>query len=483
MSEPVLTYEDVTIAYPNGRCAALGVHLDIRPGECHALVGESGSGKTTLGRAALGLLPGGTRIQGSIRVCGIEVARAAPAEMRRLRGLRAGLIAQDPFHAFNPLARVEDHIAEAWRAHRMRPPRERIFDQLTQMGIPDAAARARQYPHEWSGGMLQRATIAAAAAHRPALLVADEPTSALDADNARGVLELLRTRQAALLLISHDLNLVARFADRVSIMKEGRILESGATDEILRRPQHHYTRELLAASPRAIGGDGELVDRREGVALEATALCKTYRQRGRSLLAVDRASLRVRRGEILGICGPSGSGKSTLLRLLAAIEPPTGGSIAFGGKPVPDAGYVMPIFQDPVGSLDARWPVWRTITEPLLASHRKERPARAARRELARERLGAIGLAGIDPEARPAELSVGQCQRIAILRALLAEPAVLLADEPTSALDALHAGAILRLLRNAAAAGTAIILVSHDRQLLQAACHRVLQMREGALKE
>jgi peptide/nickel transport system ATP-binding protein len=452
-------------------------------------VGESGCGKTTLGRAALGLLPGGTRIQGSIRVCGIEVTRAAPADMRRLRGLRAGLIAQDPFHAFNPLARIEDHVAEAWRAHRMQPPRERILDQLTEMGIPDADARARQYPHEWSGGMLQRATIAAAAAHRPALLVADEPTSALDADNARGVLELLRTRQAAVLLISHDLNLVARFADRVSIMKEGQILESGATDEIMRRPQHPYTRELLAAPPRALrggeggGGDGELPGRNEGFALEATALCKAYWQRGRSLLAVDRVSLRARCGEILGICGPSGSGKSTLLRLLAAIEPPTGGSIAFGGKPVPDAGYVMPIFQDPVGSLDARWPVWRSITEPLLARHRKDRPGRAARRGIARERLGTIGLAGIDPEARPAELSVGQCQRVAILRALLAEPAVLLADEPTSALDALHAGAIVRLLQTAAAAGTAIILVSHDQQLLQACCHRVLRMRKGELKE
>jgi peptide/nickel transport system ATP-binding protein len=479
----MLTYEDLEIAYPNGVRAVQGLSLDIRAGECHALVGESGCGKTTLGRAALGLLPAGTRIGGSIRVCGIDVTRASPAELRGLRGLRAGLIAQDPFHAFNPLARVEDHIAEAWRTHRMPPPREQIIERLTAMGIPEAAGRMRQYPHEWSGGMLQRATIAAAAAHRPALLIADEPTSALDDDHARKVLELLRSLQTAVLLISHDLNLVARYADRISVLQQGRLVESGATEEITNRPRQGYTRELLAASPRLSREEKRIAGPNDELILEAALLSKTYVQQGRVIQAVDRANLRIHRGEILGICGPSGCGKSTLLRLLAGIERPTQGVISFGGASVPRAGSVMPIFQDPVGSLDARWSIWRTITEPLLAGHRRGRPGHVERRRIASDCLKAVGLDSIDLESRPGELSVGQCQRISIQRALIAEPGLLLADEPTSALDAVHAVSIMRMLEAAAETGTAIILVSHDQQLLQAYCHRVLQMRQGELKK
>lgn len=481
MTEPVLEYVDVEIAYPNGVRAVQGLRFEIRAGECHALVGESGCGKTTLGRAALGLLPGGTQIRGTIRACGIDVTRASSAELRGLRGLRAGLIAQDPFHSFHPLARVEDHIAEAWRAHRMPPPREQIIERLTAMGIPEADGRIKQSPHEWSGGMLQRATIAAAAAHRPALLIADEPTSALDADHARNVLELLRRLQTAVLLISHDLNLVARYADRITVLRDGRLIESGTTAEITRRPRHAYTQALLAASPRTSREEKRTAKPNDELILEATSLCKAYSQRGRALRAVESVSLRVHRGEILGIRGPSGSGKSTLLRLLAGIERPTQGTISFGRTLLP--GAVMPIFQDPVGSLDARWPVWRTLTEPLLARHRRGRPGRAERQRIARERLDAVGLAEIDLEARPAELSVGQCQRIAIQRAMIAEPALLLADEPTSALDAIHAASIMRLLEAAAEAGTAIILVSHDQQLLQAYCHRVLLMQDGQMHE
>lgn len=328
--------------------------------------------------------------------------------------------------------------------------------------------------------MLQRAIIAAATAHQPPLLIADEPTSALDADHAQTVLELLRSLNTALLLISHDLNLVARHADRIAVCLDGQIVETGATTEILRQPRHPYTQKLLNSTLQAVAAP--LSDAGEFV-LEAAGISKTYHRQGHSIRAVNRASLRVRRGEIVGICGPSGCGKSTLLRLLGTMEKPAEGAVKFGGKPVAQGGFVMPIFQAPVSSLDPRWPVWRTVTEPLLAGHRRNTPSRKDRRQIAQRRLESVGLAGIDPEARPGELSVGQCQRVAIARALLAEPALIVADEPTSALDAVIANEILQRLAAAAAAGTAIILVSHDRRMLNTFCHRVLTMREGTLQE
>jgi peptide/nickel transport system ATP-binding protein len=480
MTNPVLRYEGVTITYPNGFCAAREVSLSIAPGECLALVGESGCGKTTLARAALGLLPAETRINGVIRLGETEIIGASPATLRNLRGRAAGFVAQDPFSACNPLARVAGHVAEAWRAHGLPPPRGKIIHQLEALGINDAGDRIEQYPHEWSGGMLQRATIAAATAHQPPLIIADEPTSALDADHTQAVLELLRSLNTALLLISHDLNLVAQYADRIAVCQNGHIVESGATGEILRQPRHPYTMRLLNSSPQSMvissTVSGEVI-------LEATGITKTYRRSGHSIRAVNGVNLRVRQGEIVGICGPSGCGKSTLLRLLGKMEPPTKGRVLPGGKPAARGGFVMPIFQDPISSLDPRWAIWRTLTEPLMAKHRRPKPMRQERLGIARERLASVGLAEIDLEARPAELSVGQCQRIAIARALLAEPSLIVADEPTSALDAIIAGEILRRLAEAAAAGTAIVLVSHDRRILNAMCHRVLTMREGILQE
>jgi peptide/nickel transport system ATP-binding protein len=341
--------------------------------------------------------------------------------------------------------------------------------------------------------MLQRATIAAASAHQPQLIIADEPTSALDADRADAVLALLRSTGAALLLVSHDINLVARYADRIAVCHQGRIVEIGSVDDVLNKPQAQYTSDLIAAIARTTNKKPLALAPRNAQVLKAVNLSRTYQVRGEMIRAVVSADIELARGEIVGIYGASGCGKSTLLRLLATSELPTSGSVSFGDQLVTSSdrnrvlhkrarsGYVMPIFQDPMSSLDPGWPLWKIVTEPLVAKHRTARPSRSERKEIARAFLNQVGLDEANLEARPNELSVGQCQRVSIARALLAQPAVILADEPTSALDTLTAAKVLRLLVIASEQGTAIVIVSHDRLMLDALCHRVITMREGSL--
>ncbi len=496
MKRNVISFENVNITYANEFCAARDVSFAIEEGECLAIVGESGSGKTTLARAALGLLPATAKISGSIRVGETEIVGASNRTLRSLRGLVAGFVAQDPFAACNPLARVTTHVAEAWHVHALEPPENAVVDLLEKLGIENAPIRARKYPHEWSGGMLQRATIAAAAAHRPKLIIADEPTSALDASRADSILTILRSTGAAVLLVSHDINLVARHADRIAVCYDGQIVEINDAREVLERPQHPYTISLLNAVPRR---DGEkslaAAETTADVVLEAENLSRVYGHGADSVSAVLRANLQVRRGEIVGIYGNSGSGKSTLLRLLATIETPSSGTVSLGGEAVTSGenrrllskkmrnGFVMPIFQDPIGSLDRRWAIWRSATEPLMAAHRKKRPTRRERRQIAREIFAEVGLSEVNLDAKPFELSVGQCQRVSVARALVAEPKLLVADEPTSALDVSVSATILRLLARIAQKGTAIIIVSHDEPMLDSFCHRVLRMHKGVLSD
>lgn len=560
MNIAVLQYEQLHVHYPNGTHAVRGVSFSLYPGECLALVGESGCGKTTMARAALGLLPPSAQIEGSIQLNATEIVGASSETIRRLRGLVAGLVAQNPFEACSPLDPVAAHVAEAWYAHTLTPPRGIIGAALERLGIADASRQMRRYPHQWSGGMLQRATIAAAAAHQPLVIIADEPTSALDADRADATLAALRETGAAVLLVSHDIGVVSRHADRVAVCYAGRIVEIGRCAEVLARPRHPYTRGLLAATPRSTAGlplpltgmpprlsdpitgcafaprcgfvrptchsqepllvdgvacpvlnsagaaeapdqdakapEAQLFPPRAPAAVvvvEARRVAKYYQSGTRAVAAVQAASLAVQRGEIVGISGPSGCGKSTLLRLLATIELPSAGEVFFDGMPasrggtprllssLARTGFVMPIFQDPLGSLDMRWPIWRSVTEPLTAPHRDPRPSTKQRYTIAREQLEAVGLAHIDLDARPRELSVGQCQRVAIARALTAEPRLIIADEPTSALDASVAASILRLLKTSARNGAAMVIVSHDRPLLDVLCDRVLAMHEGIL--
>lgn len=488
MNATTLKFTNVSIVYPNGFCAARDVSFVVEKGECLAIVGESGSGKTTIARAALGLLPKGAKVSGSILFGATEIVGASEKTLRSLRGLIAGFVAQEPFSAFNPLAKVFDHIAEAWRVHSQKPDALKIYDSLEKLGIENVAHTAQKFPFEWSGGMLQRAVIAASAAHAPEIIIADEPTSALDTNRAERILTTLRETKSALLLISHDINLVRKYADHIAVCFNGKIVEIGATAQIFENPKCEYTKSLLADTTAKNEINREV--KKSEIVLEAKNLSKIYD----GMFAVKQADLKIESGEIVGISGASGSGKSTLLRLLATIETPSGGEVFLENELTTNGtsaklfsqkarkGFVMPIFQDPLSSLNKNWKIWQIITEPLNAAHRTEKFSKREKREIARKILTEVGLSEVDLDTKPKHLSVGQCQRVSIARALTANPKIIAADEPTSALDAPIAQTIMKLLEKIAARGTAVLVVSHNESLLKSFCHRVLQMRDGVLE-
>ncbi len=448
----LLDVQDLTVAY-GADTVVDRVSFAIGPGECVALVGASGSGKTTIARVLTGMHDTSARVAGRAMFDGTDLVTADGSHWRALRGAGIGYVAQDPFAACDPLRQVQDHVAEAWRARGLRVDQTTILDRLSAVGIAEPGRQSRLAPHCWSGGMLQRASIAAASAHRPPLIVADEPTSALDTDRADGVLSTLRDSGSAILLISHDLGLVRRHADRIAVLDNGRIVETCAANR-LDGAGHPATRALLRSQDVAVPNR-----RSPGhTLLSARDVTRSY---GPDRPALHPVSVEIGKGAAVGVIGPSGAGKSTLLRLLAGIETPDSGAI----DRHPDLsrpGAIMPIFQNASASLDARWPVWRSVTEPAAA---RRRLPRKVRRELAREMLARVGLDGIDPDARPQELSTGQCQRVAIARALSAEPLLLVADEPTSALDTLSRRRIADLLLEALEQGIGVIVATHDTWL------------------
>lgn len=487
---PALVVEDLRVTFVNGHAALRGVSFELPAGQALGVVGSSGCGKTTLLRAILGLLPATTIVAGRIRVGDHDLLSASAKRMRALRGPVIGYVAQDPYAACDPLRRVGHHVEEAWRNHGETVPPGAVALGLADVGIDDAERRARQYPHQWSGGMLQRATTLAATAHDPLVTLADEPTSALDADLADNALELLRRTCSALLLVSHDLALIARHTDAVIVLSQGRIIESASSARVMRAPEHLRTRQLIAASIAApLDRPGRIAPSAEPV-LRLSSVARSYRAEHGDIPALREATLDVGAGEIIGIIGPSGSGKSTLLRVAGGLERPDAGQVRLGERTLwsskgerrpalPRRGYVMPVFQNPVDSLDPRWPLWRTITEPLLLSGRCL--SRRRRKDRARAELAAVGLSSIDVGRLPGSLSVGQCQRVAIVRALIAGPSLVIADEPTASLDVEAAAGVASLLRSAADRGAAVLVVSHDEARLRSYADRVLRMRDGML--
>ncbi|MEU6410105.1 dipeptide ABC transporter ATP-binding protein [Microbispora sp. NPDC046933] len=480
--------------------------LTVRPGEILAIVGESGSGKTVTARTALRLLPDTAITTGQVRVAGQDVLRAGLRHLRRLRGRDIAMIFQEPSAALNPVYPVGWQIAEGIRAHERtgrRQARQRAIELLDMVGIPDAERRVDHYPHQFSGGQRQRVVIAAALALGAPLLVADEPTTALDVTVQAGILDLLRdlrdTRGTAIVLITHNMGVVADLADRVAVLRDGRLVEEADVRTLFREPREEYTRRLLRAVPRLPSpGESGTAGEPAGEAVveavvEAAGLVVDYPGRlGQPpFRAVDRVDLRIAPGEVLGLVGESGSGKSTIARAIAGLVPVTAGSLRVLGtelagareravRPVrPHLGFV---FQDPSASFNPKRTVGDGIAEPLL-THRAGLEQAEVRRRVG-ELLDAVHLGSGYADRYPHELSGGQRQRAGLARALALRPRLLIADEPTSALDVSVQERVLELfLRLQRELGFAMLFISHDLAVVNALAHRVGVLYQGTLVE
>jgi peptide/nickel transport system ATP-binding protein len=489
----LLRVEGLSVALPKGGDRAHAVEdvtFDLAAGEILCIVGESGSGKSVSVSALMGLLPPALKpVAGKILFDGRDVLRATPAEMRALRGARIGMVFQEPMTALNPLMRVRDQVAETMRVHGVKPG-NRVLDLLEAVGLPDPAKIAHAYPHQLSGGQRQRVMIAAALALEPAMLVADEPTTALDVTTQMQILKLIRSLQRdrgmGVVFITHDFGVVAEIADRVAVMQKGRIVERGKAATVLGAPEHPYTRQLIAAVPHGTASARAVVEGRP--LLELVAIRKTYGGR-RAVPAVQDATLRIARGETLGLVGESGSGKSTLARCVVRLVIPDSGAIRFGdtdlqplsrGQWKPYRKRIQMVFQDPAASLNPRRRVGDIICEGPVAHGVSHAAARARALEL-------LGLVHLDPGAAdrfPHEFSGGQRQRIGIARALAMDPELLIADEPVSALDVSVQAQVLDLLAELRARlGLTMLFITHDLRVAAQICDRVAVMRRGVIVE
>ncbi|KQY36736.1 ABC transporter ATP-binding protein [Nocardia sp. Root136] len=499
---PLLQVEDLHIAYRTGAgpvAALRGVSIEVARGEVVALVGESGSGKSTLAHAVIGLLGDSAEVvSGKVEFAGERVDPADEKALRRLRGARVGFVPQDPGLSLNPVLRVGDQVAEALLVHRLADRRGaglRALDLLEEVGLDQPELRARQYPHELSGGQRQRVLIAIALACGPELIIADEPTSALDATVARQVLDRLAERIAArgtaVLLITHDLAVAAERADRLVVLEQGKVVESGTTAQVLTRPAQPYTQRLLAASPALSPTEFRpLRSRAETPLLSVHALHKRFHAGSGSITAVDEVEFSLDRGETLALVGESGSGKSTTARIALRLTEADSGTVTFDGHNLSSARRnrlralrkrFQVVYQNPYSSLDPRWEVADIIAEPLRAYGVGDRAARTAR---VSELLEQVALPADFTTRKPAELSGGQRQRVAIARALALRPDLLVLDEPVSALDASVQAQILDLLdglQTELALG--YLFISHDLAVVRRISDRVAVMRHGRIVE
>ncbi|MEO3942380.1 ABC transporter ATP-binding protein [Paenarthrobacter nicotinovorans] len=518
---PILEIKDLAITFKTGSGevkAVKNAHLSIMPGETVAIVGESGSGKSTTALAAIGLLPNNGRVSaGQILLDGEDIAHASEKRMIELRGSHIGMVPQDPMSNLNPVWKIGYQVRETLKANGRPDGPDDVARVLAEAGLPDAARRAKQYPHEFSGGMRQRALIAIGLSCQPKLLIADEPTSALDVTVQRRILDHLDTMTTELgtsvLLITHDLGLAAERADKVIVMYQGNVVEAGPSLDLLRNPQHPYTRRLVESAPslasrriqvaKEQGVESEDLlapvaaakDRVQDEVLQIKNLRKIYKLRqglgqASDFAAVDDVSFAVKRGTTTAIVGESGSGKSTVAKMVLQLEKPTEGQIIFDG--VDTAGLkgkelfkfrrrVQPIFQDPYGSLDPMYNIFRTIEEPL----RVHKIGNAASREKkVRELLDQVALPQSMMQRYPNELSGGQRQRIAIARALALDPEVIICDEAVSALDVLVQAQVLNLLADLQDnLGLTYLFITHDLAVVRQIADHVCVMEKGKLVE
>jgi peptide/nickel transport system ATP-binding protein len=510
---PMLSITGLEVRFGDDAPAVRQVDLAVRTGQAVAIVGESGSGKSTTAAAILGLLPPGGRITaGRIMFDGIDLTAADGRRLRSVRGTGIGYVPQDPMTNLNPVWRVGFQVREALRNNNIRTGGRQAVKLLADAGMTDPALRARQYPHQLSGGMCQRALIAIGLAGRPRLLIADEPTSALDVTVQRQVLDHLQRLTGelgtAVLLITHDLALAAERAEQLIVMHHGSVVEAGAAQTILQNPQHPYTQRLVAAAPslrattRAVRPQATQVvaEHASQDVITVSALTKIYRSsrfrataRRAEVHAVDDVSFRLRRATTLAIAGESGSGKSTLARMVLGLLKPSSGTVLFDGIEVSDAGSlnrgqtmafrrrVQPVFQNPYGSLDPMYSVFHTIEEPLRIHRIGDRRQRQlAVGELAEQ----VALPPSLLSRRPRELSGGQRQRVAIARALALRPEVLVCDEAVSALDVVVQAQVLELLAELQAAlGLTYLFISHDLAVIRQIADEVMVMRAGRVVE
>lgn len=508
-TEPLIDVQNLQVRFGTHAIPTLkGVSFQLHRGECLALVGESGSGKSVTSRTLAGLTGARAHVQASkLAFAGQDLRQFDERTWRKIRGAQIGFVMQDALGSLDPLRRVGKEIAEPLQLHTdlSRAQRDaKVIELLRSVGVPEPELRARQYPYQLSGGLRQRALIASAIACNPRLLIADEPTTALDTTvqaQVLALLESLRGENTAMLIVSHDLAVVSRLANRVAVMHNGIIVEQGSVDEVLYDPQHPYTQYLLRTG-RAVH-----FRRNHGAAraplsivapktdqppalLQVNGLSKSFKgPDGKQRTVVNQVSLQLRRGKTLGIVGESGSGKTTLTRMILGLETPDSGDIHIKGKPWLKLSAeekrqlrrsIQVVFQDPLSSFDPRYSVRRVLNEALeVAGHkRSEWPHRAA------ELLSLVKLDAALLERRPIELSGGQRQRIAIARALAAQPQILVCDEPVSALDVSVQAQILELLDDLKQRlGLACLFISHDLGVINHVSDDVLVMKDGVVVE
>ncbi|TWA58457.1 peptide/nickel transport system ATP-binding protein [Azospirillum baldaniorum] len=502
---PLLDVRNLTIDLPRGADrphAVQDLTFTLEPGEILCVVGESGSGKSMTAHAVLGLLPKAVKVSsGEIRHQGTNVFSLPERDQRALRGGRIAMIFQEPMTALNPLMRVGDQIDEVLRYHTTldrAARRARVVELLASVGLPEPDHLRRSYPFRLSGGQRQRVMIAMALAVEPDILIADEPTTALDVTTQKQILELIQDIQAkrrmGVMFITHDFGVVAEIAHRVAVMQRGQIVEIGTAEEVLNRPKHPYTRQLIAAVPHLIEHREDFTRARQPV-LTAEKVCKTFHigggffTPGRKVVAGDALSLTIHQGETVGLVGESGSGKSTLGRSIVGLIKPDSGRILFEGvdllslsRPAfrPYRRHVQMVFQDPYASLNPRHTVGDIITQGPVAFGEDRHKAL----EKAKALLKLVGLDASAAERFPHEFSGGQRQRISIARALALEPKLLIADEPVSALDVSVQAQVLDLLEDLRhRLNLSMLFITHDLRIAAQICDTIAVMQKGRIVE